>query len=1267
LSNLTLRSDPPELRKTDPADTRLTRRVWRSWLSAGILAAALHLTCIGQLCAQPPLQCNANTGVPPIVSAEGASVLVGDLILNCTGGTPTPAGASVPMYDFLIVLNTNITSRVVGSNGLSEVMLMIDEPLPPAAARVPDGTVFVPFGSPPPQVLCMPQGNPCPIVGDGAGTPYETITGTPTVYSGRQSSPTSLKWTVPIDAPGNAITRVIRITNVRANASQLGSASTMIPTQIVMLFAIVGNPGISTNDPHQTVAFIETGLIVGGTSGSGLQCVSQNMPLSGPNFNITAKEGFASSFHRRNVAVTSDGATAPAPLAQNIPGYPLNSETGFYNPVLFPQPPASQPGLADYGTRIRVTFSDIPSGVNILVPLQVSLNDGTNVPSTPQPPPSPVPQGITHGLMVLIQTDQYGVSTGPGYAAVTTIAGMSGGVPVAAITPSATPGQGYAVYEVVNTDVNTTETATIPVSVASTNNAGSGLIKASVSFAPAGGSVANIQTSDATAPIPRFGDNSVPRSVYAVGDCSPGGVTITMVPFDGPVLVDGVMQSTPYATHWTPGSMHTLSVASPIDLGPGQRQAFSNWSDAGAQAHTATTPNAPVLYQASYTLQYKLTPLISPAGTGTVVASPPSPDGFYAASTPVQLTASPAAGFLFSGWVALTKTNPLTVTVNSPVFVQADFEVFQPPSADSVTPSSGSGMSQTFSFAFRDIYGFTDLSTTYMGFSSTLAFGNACYSYYDQNANALWLLNDAANAWLGPATPGAAGTLQNNQCTLDAAGSSVSGSYFYMTVNVALTFKTPFGGAKNVYMCALNNGGLSTNWQQRGTWLVPVPNNQPPTTVSVTPSSGSGSSQTFSLVYSDPNGFTDLSTTYVVINRSFNFPGSCSAYYDRNANALWLLNDAANSWLGPMAPGAASTLQNGQCTLSGAGSSVSGSGNSLTVNIALSFLNGFGGVRNVYMCALDNSALSSGWQQRGSWTVPVPNNQPPAAVSVTPSFGSLSSLTFSFVFSDPNGFTDLSTTYIGFSSTFAFVNACYSYYDRGANELWLLNDAANAWLGPMIPGSAGTLQNTQCALIGTGSSVLGSGNNLTVNVGLTFKVPFAGAKNVYLCALDNSGLSTGWQQRGTWTVPVPNNQPPATVSVAPGGGGPSATFSFVFSDPDGFADLSTAYMGFSATFSFGNACYSYYDQNANTLWLLNDAANGWLGPVTPGAAGTLQNNQCTLNAAGSSLSWLGNNLTVNVALSFKAPFAGAKNVYMCALDNSGASSGWQQLGAWLAQ
>ena len=66
---------------------------------------------------------------PLTVRAEGVTELVGDLVLRCTGGTPTPAGKPVPLATVQVFLtNTNITSRLLSTDsGLSEATLLIDD------------------------------------------------------------------------------------------------------------------------------------------------------------------------------------------------------------------------------------------------------------------------------------------------------------------------------------------------------------------------------------------------------------------------------------------------------------------------------------------------------------------------------------------------------------------------------------------------------------------------------------------------------------------------------------------------------------------------------------------------------------------------------------------------------------------------------------------------------------------------------------------------------------------------------------------------------------------------------------------------------------------------------------------------------------------------------------------------------------------------------------------------------------------------------------
>ena len=130
------------------------------------------------------------------------------------------------------------------------------------------------------------------------------------------------------------------------------------------------------------------------------------------------------------------------------------------------------------------------------------------------------------------------------------------------------------------------------------------------------------------------------------------------------------------------------------------------------------------------------------------------------------------------------------------------------------------------------------------------------------------------------------------------------------------------------------------------------------------------------------------------------------------------------------------------------------------------------------------------------------------------------------------------------------------------------------------------------------------------------------------------------------------------------GSGATQSFTLVYSDTAGAANLQLVYAWFNTNLtSAGNSCILYYQPSINQLNLLNDGATVWLA-ATPGAATTLQNSQCSVNVAATTVVPSGNTLTLNLQVTFKPAYAGAKNVYMFASDASGANSGWQQLGKW---
>ena len=590
-----------------------------------------------------------------------------------------------------------------------------------------------------------------------------------------------------------------------------------------------------------------------------------------------------------------------------------------------------------------------------------------------------------------------------------------------------------------------------------------------------------------------------------------------------------------------------------------------------------------------------------------------------------------------------------------------------PPANVSVTPSSGSGLNQTFSFVYTDPYGVPDISWVQMHFQTQLVAQSACYLQYTRSTNTIVLINDSGTGSVGSVTLGSSGTLANSQCILNAAGSSASSSGSNLTVNIALSFTASFAGNKNISTGVISNANVFSGWQQMGTWTVPPGGNLPPANVSVSPSSGSGSNQTFSYVYTDPYGASNISLVQMHFQTQLVANAACYLQYTRSTNTIVLLNDAGTGNAGSITLGSAGTLNNSQCTLNSSGSSAVASGNNLTVNLALIFKPAFAGTKNISMGVSDNANVFSGWQQMGSWTVTAADNLPPASVSVTPGSGAGSSQTFTLVYSDPYGFGDLSWVQLDFQTQLTGANACYLQYTRSTNTIQLINDAGTGNVGSGgTLGSAGTLVNSQCTLNLASSSAAAAGNNLTVNLALSFTTAFEGPKSIFMGAVNNGNVASGWQQMGSWTVTQAGNLPPTNVSATPSSGsGFTQTFAFIYSDPYGNTDLSLVQMHFQTQLVSQNACYLQYTRSTNTIQLINDAGTGNVGSGgTLGSAGTLVNSQCTLNLASSSASGSGNNLTVNLSITFNSGFTGSKNISMSAVNNATVFSGWQQMGTW---
>jgi len=338
------------------------RRLFYAFALVALLAG---LTVPASAQGTNPFQCVANAGVTPTIRAEGWTEEVGDIILACTGGTPTIAGQVVQPVTVSVSISTNLTSRLLSGGLWSEALLIVDEPhstVNPGRNILNCGNVGAADTGPSGSNVCAIVATPDPshtydgqgggYGGTGFGATFANTAcplsgnlyscGRPNVFQGRIGTPqdpnqyNSVTWLgLPLDPPGTTTNRTIRITNIRADAHTLGISApgNFFVNSVQAQISINGSTSLSFTQSQLTVAYVATGLLtsISKTNFNFLQCVGENtfdVPpfgtlnavFSSPNGSQTTgsspqftwSEGFGSSWKAKNIAHILSSADANA-------------------------------------------------------------------------------------------------------------------------------------------------------------------------------------------------------------------------------------------------------------------------------------------------------------------------------------------------------------------------------------------------------------------------------------------------------------------------------------------------------------------------------------------------------------------------------------------------------------------------------------------------------------------------------------------------------------------------------------------------------------------------------------------------------------------------------------------------------------------------------------------------------------------------------------------------------------------------------------------
>ncbi|MFN7926101.1 MAG: hypothetical protein U0Q16_38745 [Bryobacteraceae bacterium] len=360
------------------------------YFSRGIFAVAV-LRAIAA--AQPqPLVCTTTAASVPVIRAEGQTELVGDVLMVCTGGTPTPAGESLRLINIQVFTQpaVSITSRITHSqvlNNFTEALLIVDDP--PVAKMTMCGSPAYPYSVREGEALVagVCGVHPASPNGDGIGTfDPDVASGRGNVYQARSASNTSLIWQgIPYDPPGPGRARILRLTNVRVNATQLG-----VPfgsSANVQLLVSTGAAGVQNflPVPQPVVAIAQHGtrFTIARKPDSCLACESANRafgedssnPLGSKNscdgrpFTLRFEELVDNAFRSR---AGEAGFSKRDPDPDRWP-----EQLDAFNNRSIIAGPNSGVGLADSGTRFKLTFSNVPDAVRIWLPPAVVIRSAT--------------------------------------------------------------------------------------------------------------------------------------------------------------------------------------------------------------------------------------------------------------------------------------------------------------------------------------------------------------------------------------------------------------------------------------------------------------------------------------------------------------------------------------------------------------------------------------------------------------------------------------------------------------------------------------------------------------------------------------------------------------------------------------------------------------------------------------------------------------------------------------------------------------------------
>lgn len=535
-----------------------------------------------------------------------------------------------------------------------------------------------------------------------------------------------------------------------------------------------------------------------------------------------------------------------------------------------------------------------------------------------------------------------------------------------------------------------------------------------------------------------------------------------------------------------------------------------------------------------------------------------------------------------------------------------------------ITPSNGSGTTNNFTVTIADSAGGADVAGTYVLFNTAQQYAGGCSLALF--GTTMEVYNDVVDGW-GIAHNGG-DTITESECGL-TYGTAVSNAAGW-TYTFSLTFLSTMPANVNIYAQALPFSGATWGYNTIGTYA----GRGAITGVTITPSTGSGTTNNFTVTVADSAGGADVAGTYVLFNTTQQYGGGCSLAF--LGTEMDLYNDVTQAWGGVHS----GTITESQCSLT-YGTAVS-SAAGWTYTFSLTFLSTMPPNVNIYAQAFPWTGSPWGYGIIGAYSVNSTSSQ-----VQTPILTYHNGETFTFTAADSAGGPDAAIL-ISWSNQpyLTWANSCV--ITAASTGVRLLKDDASGWTS-ISPAAA----NSQCIVTVQDQEWTSSPVSLTVSV--VFANAYAN-RQIWGETVSNSNWSilTGWQALNSLAPPVvalpvvsSSDLTNYSVSVADSASGADAEILLSWSN--------------QPYLTWTNSCVITAAASTGVR-LLKDDGSGWL-PIAPSAS----NSQCTVTL--QSQAWNG---PVSAALAVGISFLNGYTPqsvwgYTCSASNLSIYLGWNMI------